>query len=86
VVEELIKDLRLTEVKNSKIGCLEGKNKGISGGERKRTAIAAQLVFNPSVLILDEPTSGTDVTTSTAICKLLSKIARRGKTVISTIH
>jgi len=37
----LIEDLRLTAVKHSVIGCLEGKNKGLSGGERKRAAIAA---------------------------------------------
>lgn len=82
----ILDDFKLSEVRNTMIGSIEKENKGISGGERKRTAIAAQLIFDPSVLVLDEPTSGTDVTTSTSICKLLNKIARSGKTVISTIH
>lgn len=34
--------------------------KGISGGERKRTSIAFELISDPQVIILDQPTSGLD--------------------------
>lgn len=74
--------------KDTKIGggALEPELKGISGGERKRTAIALELVSDPSLLLLDEPTSGLDSFKATGICKILNKLARQGKTVIATIH
>ena len=46
--------------------------KGISGGERKRTSIAFELVSDPQVLLLDEPTSGLDSLTSFVIVDYLS--------------
>lgn len=60
--------------------------KGLSGGERKRTAIGVELITNPSILFLDEPTSGLDSFTANKIVKLLVDQSRLGKTVISTIH
>ena len=38
--------------------------KGISGGERKRTSIGVELITNPSVIFLDEPTTGLDSETA----------------------
>ena len=61
--------------------------KGISGGEKKRTAIAVEIISDPSVLMLDEPTSGLDSLTSFVIMRFLKKQAEeRGKTIITTIH
>lgn len=60
--------------------------KGISGGERKRTSIGYELVTNPSILLLDEPTSGLDSHTALQIAKLLKSEARRGMTILATIH
>ena len=60
--------------------------KTISGGERKRTAIGVELVTDPSLILLDEPTSGLDSFKALQIVKLLDKQAKKGKTVISTIH
>jgi len=62
------------------------ENKLISGGERKRTAIGVEIITDPSLILLDEPTSGMDSLRSTQIVKLLNKLARAGKTIISTIH
>ena len=60
--------------------------KGISGGERKRTAIGYELISEPSLLLLDEPTSGLDASTSKRILKMLKREANRGMSVLATIH
>jgi ABC-type multidrug transport system ATPase subunit len=61
--------------------------KGISGGEKKRTSIAYELISDPQVLMLDEPTSGLDSLTSFVIVRYLSELARtRNKTIVMTIH
>ena len=63
-----------------------GLIKGMSGGEKKRTCIGYELITNPSCLILDEPTSGLDSHTALKLAKLLKTEARRGMTVLATIH
>ena len=50
--------------------------KGISGGERKRTSIAFELMSDPAVMFLDEPTSGLDSLTAFIIVQYLRKLAR----------
>jgi ABC-type multidrug transport system ATPase subunit len=61
--------------------------KGISGGERKRTSIAFELISDPRVIILDEPTSGLDSLTSFVIVRYLRELAHGcGRTVLLTIH
>ena len=61
--------------------------KGISGGEKKRTSIAFELISDPAVIMLDEPTSGLDSLTSFIIVDFLAELAhRQRKTVLMTIH
>lgn len=60
--------------------------KGLSGGERKRTSIGYEIITNPSLLILDEPTSGLDSSTALKIIKLMKQEAKRGMTILCTIH
>ena len=57
-VDEVIKDLRLTKCQNTRIG--GSLFKGISGGERKRTNIGVELITDPQLIFLDEPTTGLD--------------------------
>ena len=45
--------------------------RGISGGERKRTNIGMELIMSPSVLFLDEPTTGLDASTAVSVIQLL---------------
>ncbi|KAK2528748.1 Abcg5 [Columba livia] len=59
---------------------------GISGGEKRRVSIAAQLLQDPKVMLLDEPTTGLDCLTANQIVSLLSDLAHRGRIVIITIH
>jgi ABC-type multidrug transport system ATPase subunit len=49
--------------------------KGISGGERKRTSIGVELITNPSLIFLDEPTTGLDSYTATQIMKVLKSLS-----------
>lgn len=47
--------------------------RGISGGERKRTNIGMELIIEPQVLFLDEPTTGLDAFTAVTVVQLLRK-------------
>jgi hypothetical protein len=56
-VDQVMDALSLTHIQNSIIGDAESGQRGISGGERKRVSIGIELVAQPSVLLLDEPTT-----------------------------
>ncbi len=58
----------------------------LSGGEKKRVAIAGVLAMNPDVLVLDEPTSGLDPAGSEDIMELLDELNNDGKTIIISTH
>ncbi|HEX3037608.1 MAG TPA: ABC transporter ATP-binding protein [Oscillospiraceae bacterium] len=58
----------------------------LSGGEKKKVALAAVLVMNPDVLILDEPTNGLDPRTQMWLIGLLQSLSKVGKTIITSTH
>ncbi|WP_406449890.1 ATP-binding cassette domain-containing protein [Streptomyces sp. NBC_01622] len=60
--------------------------RALSGGERKRACIAAELLTRPRVLFLDEPTSGLDPVTGAALLATLRSLAETGTTVLLTTH
>lgn len=56
LVDDLMEQLNLSKSANTVVG--NNKVRGISGGERKRLSIACEMISSPSVIFLDEPTSG----------------------------
>uniref|UniRef100_A0A3P9JND8 Broad substrate specificity ATP-binding cassette transporter ABCG2 n=1 Tax=Oryzias latipes TaxID=8090 RepID=A0A3P9JND8_ORYLA len=83
-VNHLLKELGLTKVADSKVGTQ--MTRGISGGERKRTSIGMELIIDPAVLFLDEPTTGLDASTANSVLLLLKRMASHGRTIIMSIH
>jgi len=58
----------------------------LSGGEKKKVAIASVLTMNPDVLLVDEPLSSLDPKAQTSFIELLIELNRAGKTIIFTTH
>lgn len=58
----------------------------LSGGERRKVAIAGILALNPDVLILDEPTAGLDYQASDEVMELVNMMYQKGKTIILVTH
>jgi ABC-type multidrug transport system ATPase subunit len=83
-VLKMIKDLHLDKCINTKVG--NDTKRGISGGERKRTSIGVELISDPMIIFLDEPTTGLDSYNAYEVILLLKKLSREGKIVIFTIH
>ena len=84
LVDEIITDFKLTKVQDNKIG---GPSvTGVSGGEWKRTSIGVELITNPNLIFLDEPTTGLDSYTAASVIEVIKKKARQGWTIVTTIH
>jgi len=84
VVEKVLYDLDLYEIKDLQVG--DPLNKKISGGQRKRLNIGLELMREPVVLFIDEPTSGLSSLDSEKMMFLLKKQALRGKLVFAIVH
>lgn len=85
LVHELILQLGLKECKDTIVG--DSQNKGLSGGERRRLSVGLQLISNPSVIFLDEPTTGLDSYNALQLCQSLQNLAKSmNKTIIMSIH
>ena len=60
--------------------------KNLSGGQRKRVSIAVELLSDPNLFFLDEPSSGLDPGTEEKLMETLKKMSRTGKTIILITH
>ncbi|XP_053471707.1 broad substrate specificity ATP-binding cassette transporter ABCG2b isoform X2 [Ictalurus furcatus] len=83
-VTSVLRELGLEDCADTKIGT--EFLRGVSGGERKRCSIGMELMTSPSLLFLDEPTTGLDSNTANSIVALLHSLSRSGKTIIFSIH
>ena len=84
MVEKVLNDLGLLHIKNLQVG--NPLNKKISGGQRKRLNIALELIREPSVLFVDEPTSGLSSRDSENVIDLLKELSRKGALIFVVIH
>lgn len=84
LVIKVLANLGLTEIRELKVG--SPLQKTISGGQRKRVNIALELLREPTILFVDEPTSGLSSRDSENIMDLLKELSLRGKMVFVVIH
>eukprot|EP01038_Epipyxis_sp_PR26KG_P006990 gene6990-9552_t len=84
-IEDILKLLDFEHTRDVVVG--DSRIKGISGGERKRLAVAVELLTKPRFLFLDEPTTGLDSTTAFHLVSVLRDLTQRKEcTVVTTIH
>jgi ABC-type multidrug transport system ATPase subunit len=83
-VENTLMSLGLSSKKNLKVG--SPFNKTISGGQRKRLNIALEMIREPSILFVDEPTSGLSSRDSENVMDLLRELTLKGKLIFAVIH
>jgi ABC-type multidrug transport system ATPase subunit len=83
-VLEVLISIGLDQAKDLKVG--SPMEKTVSGGQRKRLNIALELIREPAVLFVDEPTSGLSSRDSENIMDLLKELALKGKLVFVVIH
>jgi ABC-type multidrug transport system ATPase subunit len=84
MVEEMLSVLGLSETRDLKVG--NPLDKTISGGQRKRLNIALELIREPAILFVDEPTSGLSSRDSENIMDLLKELSLKGKLIFVVIH
>ncbi|MFM2135409.1 MAG: hypothetical protein RL021_809 [Bacteroidota bacterium] len=83
-VNDMLKSIGLWEARDLKVG--DPLNKTISGGQRKRLNIALELIREPAILFVDEPTSGLSSRDAENVMDLLKQLALSGKLVFVVIH
>ncbi|KAL0738241.1 hypothetical protein Bca4012_014451 [Brassica carinata] len=84
IVREVLETIELEDIKDSIVG-LPGVS-GLTTEQRKRLTIAVELVANPSIIFMDEPTTGLDARAAAIVMRAVKNITETGRTVVCTIH
>ncbi|XP_023541127.1 ABC transporter G family member 7 [Cucurbita pepo subsp. pepo] len=83
-VNSLLLKLGLVNCAESFVG--DTRIRGISGGEKKRLSLGCELIASPSIIFVDEPTTGLDAFQAEKVVLTLQQLAKDGHTVICSIH
>ncbi|KAH9733940.1 ABC transporter G family member 37 [Citrus sinensis] len=83
-VNEVLETIELDGIKDSLVG-IPGVN-GLSTEQRKRLTIAVELVANPSIIFMDEPTTGLDARAAAIVMRAVKNVVDTGRTIVCTIH
>ena len=83
-VDDTLKKLEITHTAETIIGGVA--QRGVSGGERKRVSIGVEMLKNPRVLFMDEPTTGLDSFTAEKLMAMAKQFTQQGMTIACTIH
>ncbi|CAI9101372.1 OLC1v1038678C1 [Oldenlandia corymbosa var. corymbosa] len=83
-VKEVLETIELDGMKDSLVG-IPGIS-GLSTEQRKRLTIAVELVANPSIIFMDEPTTGLDARAAAIVMRAIKNVADTGRTIVCTIH
>ncbi len=78
-IQQMLDFLEIADIADKKTGTY-------SGGQQKRLDLAAGLLHQPSILVLDEPTVGLDIESRTAVWKFLRQLRDAGTTILLTSH
>jgi ABC-type multidrug transport system ATPase subunit len=83
-VNELLDDYNLRHISHVRCESRDGKNGGLTPGERKRLAIAIEAVNNPSLFFLNDPTANMSMSEAEEIVKLLDDLKQKGNTIVAS--
>ncbi|KAK2634606.1 hypothetical protein Ddye_029398 [Dipteronia dyeriana] len=83
-VNEVLETIELDGIKDALVG-IPGVN-GLSTEQRKRLTIAVQLVANPSIIFMDEPTTGLDARAAAIVMRAVKNVVDTGRTIVCTTH
>nr|XP_043619509.1 pleiotropic drug resistance protein 3-like isoform X2 [Erigeron canadensis] len=83
-IEEILETVELYSIKDSLVG-IPGVS-GLSTEQRKRLTIAVEVVANPSIIFMDEPTTGLDARSAAIVMRAAKNIVETGRTIVCTIH
>ncbi|GAB4820274.1 hypothetical protein N2152v2_007320 [Parachlorella kessleri] len=83
-VDEMMELVELDRLRDAYVGVL-GAN-GLSLEQRKRLTIAVELVANPSIVFMDEPTTGLDARAASIVMQAVRNTVNTGRTVVCTVH
>ncbi|KAF7127829.1 hypothetical protein RHSIM_Rhsim11G0102600 [Rhododendron simsii] len=83
-VREVLEIIELDEIMDCLVG-IPGVS-GLSTEQRKRLTIAVELVANPSIIFMDEPTTGLDARAAAIVMRAVKNVADTGRTIVCTIH